>query len=70
MIRLVCGMHPTLNIPPEGVDYLGHPTHYDCSNTVADLSESGISCPPLQSYLHRMVSFVESGVGTDAKATH
>ncbi len=40
------------------IDYFVHPTRYDTRNAQADLSGSGIACPPLSSYADRMVAFV------------
>lgn len=39
--------------------YLTHPTTYDTTNTTRDLAPSGIKCPPLPEYLHRLVEFAE-----------
>jgi len=63
LMRTASALHPRLNIPAYAVDYLGHPTQYDCSATVSALEGSGISCPPLADYVDYLVSFVinESG---------
>ncbi len=58
LVRALSRLHPALDIPGEAVEYLGHPTHYDCTNAVRDLKPSGITCPPLSDYVHRLVSFV------------
>ena len=59
LVRALSRLHPTLDIPGEAVEYLGHPTHYDCTYALRDLKPSGITCPPLSSYVHRLVSFVQ-----------
>ncbi len=57
MIDHVPGVYALMRIPSASVDYFVHPTHYDVRNALADLSGSGISCPPLPSYLDRLVAF-------------
>ncbi|NNE47974.1 MAG: SDR family oxidoreductase [Rhodothermales bacterium] len=65
LIRSVSHLHPDMDIPGEAVNYLAHPTHYDCSNTLQDLEGSGVACPPFAEYVDRLVGFVrdESGFG-------
>lgn len=46
-----------LGIPSASVDYFVHPTEYATDHTRRDLAGSGIACPPLPSYLHRLVDF-------------
>ena len=69
-IRRVPGVYRLMRIPAEAVDHFVHPTHYDTSNTRADLSGSGISCPPFPSYVDRLVAFVRAHpeVGSAAMA--
>ena len=40
------------------VDYMTLPTHYLSANTQADLDGTGVSCPPLPSYLPTLVDFM------------
>lgn len=46
-----------LGIPSSSVDYFVHPTDYATDHTRRDLAGAGISCPPLPSYLDRLVAF-------------
>ncbi len=46
-----------LGIPSETLKFLDWPTTYTDDNTRAALSESDISCPPLDSYLDRLYFF-------------
>lgn len=57
-----------LQIPASAVDYFVHPTHYTSENTQADLAGSGISCPPLATYLPRLVEFVEAHPDVESAA--
>jgi thioester reductase-like protein len=52
-----------VGIPAEAVAYFVHPTHYDTTNTDADLAGSGIACPPVGSYLPTLVRFLEANRG-------
>ncbi len=65
LIRSVSRLHPDMDIPGEAVNYLAHPSHYDCSNTLQDLEGSGVACPPFAEYVDHLVEFVrdESGFG-------
>jgi thioester reductase-like protein len=59
-IRYVPGVYSLLRIPADSIDYFVHPTRYDTRNATADLAGSGISCPPLPSYVDRLVGFVRA----------
>jgi thioester reductase-like protein len=59
-IRHVPGVYALLRIPADAIDYFVHPTRYDTRNATADLAGSGISCPPLPSYVDRLVGFVRA----------
>ena len=48
---------PALGIPVQSLLYLKHPVEYDCRNAVADLEESGVSCPSVKDYIGNLVSF-------------
>lgn len=57
-IREVPGVFKVMRIPAATVDYMNHPTHYLTDNVDEDLAGSGISCPPVPSYLPRLVEFM------------
>ena len=44
-------------IPREAMSYMNHPVTYDCSNALAALEGSGISCPPAPEYIPKLVEF-------------
>jgi nucleoside-diphosphate-sugar epimerase len=54
----VPGAYKLIQIPPESIDYMAHPTHYLTDHTREDLDDTGISVPPLRSYVDRLVSFM------------
>jgi thioester reductase-like protein len=56
----VPGVYALMRIPSATIDYFVHPTHYDVRNALSDLAGSGISCPPLPSYLDRLVAFARA----------
>jgi thioester reductase-like protein len=60
LIDHVPGVYALMRIPSVAIDYFVHPTHYDVRNALADLAGSGISCPPLPSYLDRLVAFARA----------
>lgn len=55
-------------ITPDAVDYFTHPTHYLCENTLNDLKDTSIACPPLSAYVDKMVAFVKEHQDISAKA--
>jgi len=59
-IRHVPGVHALMRIPADAIDYFVQPTRYDTRNAAADLSGSGISCPPFATYVERLVAFVRA----------
>jgi thioester reductase-like protein len=65
-IERVPGVYRLLRIPAPMIDYFVHPTRYDTRNAQADLAGSGIACPPLASYVDRMVAFVRENPGVGA----
>lgn len=65
-IEKVPGVYRLLRIPAPMIDYFVHPTRYDTSQASADLSGSGISCPPFASYAARLVAFVRAHPGIGA----
>lgn len=58
MLEYVPGAERLTGIPHDQVDYFVHPTHYTCTNTLADLEGSGIAAPPFPSYVANLVGFV------------
>jgi nucleoside-diphosphate-sugar epimerase len=54
------GLGQYLGISPELIDYFDHPSRYDCSNTLQALEGTGIACPPLIGYAHRMIEYLKT----------
>lgn len=46
-----------LGIPAQAVDYFVHPVHYDTTQILRDLEGSGISCPPIESYMSTLIRY-------------
>lgn len=44
-------------VTKQSMEYFNHLAIYDCRNTLAALDGSGIACPPLSSYLGRILDF-------------
>lgn len=59
-IDYVPGVYRVMRIPSAAVDYFVHPTSYDTRQATGDLAGSGISAPPLASYIDRLVAFVRA----------
>lgn len=57
-----------LGIPSASVDYFVHPTDYATDHTRRDLAGTGIECPPLDSYLDRLVAFAREHPEIGAEA--
>jgi hypothetical protein len=53
----VPGVRRLLRIPSSTLAYLTHPTYYLTANQV-DLEGTGVACPPLRSYMGRLVDFM------------
>lgn len=47
-------------MPRETFDYFDHPCHYDCSGALKDLGPLGLSVPPLEGYVGRLVDFYKA----------
>ncbi|MEF8814145.1 MAG: SDR family oxidoreductase [Halovenus sp.] len=45
------------DIEPAALDYLAHPTRYVSPNTRRALADTAVTCPPLSSYLDRLVAY-------------
>jgi nucleoside-diphosphate-sugar epimerase len=54
----VPGVYRLMRIPSNAVDYFVHPTRYDTTQASSDLAGGGIACPPVESYLERLVAFM------------
>jgi thioester reductase-like protein len=57
-LQAVPGLAEYTGFLPDVVDYFTHPTTYNCRNVHEDLKGTGIACPPLPSYAHRLVDFM------------
>lgn len=67
-INHIPGVYWLMGIPSEAVDYFVHPTHYLCTNTLADLEGSGIELPSIRDYLAKLVKFVKKHPEISAEA--
>ncbi|OYR55968.1 Male sterility domain-containing protein [Halorubrum sp. Ea1] len=54
-------------VEPATIDYLDHPTRYRCPNAEEALAGTGVSVPPFESYVDRLVAFARENpsVGDD-----
>ena len=53
------GISSWLEIQKNSIDYANHHVIYDCTQTCEALKDSGISCPPLESYLEKLIRFFQ-----------
>ena len=44
-------------MPVQSLDYFDHPCRYDTAQATRDLADLGVQCPPLPSYVDRLVAF-------------
>ena len=44
-------------MPAATVEYFDHPVRYDNAQAAADLAPLGVSCPPFDDYVQRLVAF-------------
>ena len=58
----------TLGLPAEALDYFASPTTYDTMNTTTDLTPSGLTCPPFESYAGTLLDFMQAHPEFDAHA--
>ncbi|MGZ8742240.1 MAG: SDR family oxidoreductase [Nocardioides sp.] len=58
LVGSVPGMERLLGLPAEALDYFASPTTYSTANTVADLAESGLECPPFEGYAGTLLHFM------------
>lgn len=56
-----------VDVEPATIDYLDHPTRYRCPNASEALAGTGVSVPPFESYVGRLVAFARENpsVGAD-----
>ncbi|MFQ5737459.1 MAG: SDR family oxidoreductase [Acidobacteriota bacterium] len=52
-------------IPKEAIAYMNHPVHYDCSNTLEALRDTGCRCPRAEEYLPAMIEFYLANRGRE-----
>ncbi|MEM9666502.1 MAG: SDR family oxidoreductase [Bacteroidota bacterium] len=57
-----------LGFPPEILDYYVHPTRYACEQTQDVLKGVGVSCPPVASYVDRLVDYMRRYPAIPSKA--
>ncbi|WP_435099324.1 SDR family oxidoreductase [Halorubrum sp. N11] len=56
-----------VSVEPATIDYFDHPTRYRCPNAREALAGTGVSMPPFESYVDRLVTFARenASVGDD-----
>ena len=59
-----------VDVEPATVDYFDHPTRYRCPNASDALAGTGVSVPPFESYVDRLVAFARENpdLGDDPMA--
>jgi thioester reductase-like protein len=62
------GLETWLGIPRSSLDYFVHPTHYDTRETLNALKDSGIHCPPFESYVKILVEYMTANPEVRKKA--
>jgi len=55
-------------MPSQTLDYFDHPVTYDCAVASEDLARFGVSCPPFDSYVQRLVRFYQEKAGASRGA--
>jgi thioester reductase-like protein len=50
-------------MPVQTLDYFDHDCLYDATNTLTDLAQFDVSCPPFKDYAQRLISFYLKNVG-------
>ncbi|MCG3174265.1 MAG: Linear gramicidin synthase subunit D [Myxococcota bacterium] len=58
MITRVPGLERLTRQPLQALNYVNHLAIYNCTNTLRLLDGSGIMCPPFESYVDNLMSFV------------
>jgi nucleoside-diphosphate-sugar epimerase len=67
-IERIPGVDRVLGIPAALLPYFDHPAHYDTAGTSAALEGSGVACPPLPTYLPRLLEYLEAHPGVRSVA--
>ena len=47
------------DMPKETIVYANHPVMYDTQNTLGDLDGTGVTCPPISSYLPVLIDYMK-----------
>ena len=64
----VPGLERLLGLPAEALNYFASPTTYSTTNTLAELTGTGLECPPFESYAGRLLDFMVSHPEIDSSA--
>jgi hypothetical protein len=64
----VPGLERLLGLPAELLDYFASSTTYSTANTVTDLADTGVECPPFESYADRLLDFMAAHPEIDSSA--
>ncbi|WP_135854132.1 SDR family oxidoreductase [Halorussus salinus] len=67
-LESVPGLASLLGVQPAVLDYFVHPTSYTAENAVRDLRDTGVSCPPFESYADLLVRFYREHPDVSADA--
>ena len=62
------GVERLMGLPAEALEYFASPTKYSTTHTLTDLSGSGVTCPPFESYAGRLLDYMRAHPEIDAKA--
>ena len=54
----VPGLERLLGLPAEALEYFASPTTYSTANATADLSGTGLACPPFATYADRLLDYM------------
>ncbi|GAA4400299.1 SDR family oxidoreductase [Fodinibacter luteus] len=68
LVDRVPGAEALLGLPAEALDYFASPTTYATDHTTTDLTASGLTCPPFESYAERLLDFMRAHPEYDAHA--
>lgn len=58
-LEYVPAVQKVFRIEPEAVEYFTQPTRYSCINTLRDLADTAVQCPPVPTYLERLIAFMK-----------
>jgi thioester reductase-like protein len=68
LLGTVPGLERLLGLPAESLDYLSTHATYSTANAVADLADTGVTCPPFASYADRLLDFMLAHPEIDSSA--